>query len=197
MNSANSSTKLDKPQTHSRPAVFLDRDGVIVVPEFREGRSYAPRSLESFKLFPDAQSSVQRLADAGLLVVVVTNQPDVGAGLVSLTTVQAMHTQLARDLPIHSIKVCLHTRAENCICRKPRPGMLIDAADELGIDLASSFMVGDRESDILAGKTVGCTTIFIDLGYTSEPMPAHPDYNVRNLTEAVEIILGHAKLCSS
>ncbi|HZP76284.1 MAG TPA: HAD family hydrolase [Pseudolabrys sp.] len=174
----------------SQRAVFLDRDGVIVVPEFRDGRSYAPKTLDKFKLYPDAKRNVERLMQSGFLVVVVTNQPDVGAGLIPRSTVETMHEQLMQELQVHAIKSCTHTRADNCTCRKPSPGMLVEAANDLGIDLAKSFMVGDRDSDVAAGKAAGCTTIFIDLGYTGEPSPVDPDYKVHDLTEATNCILG-------
>lgn len=176
----------------SRKAVFLDRDGVVVIPEFRNGRSYAPHTLEDFKLYPEARASLQRLTQAGFLLIVVTNQPDVGTGLISLSTIQAMHEKMARELPIAAIKTCQHTQAQNCLCRKPKPGMIVEAARELNIDFARSFMVGDRCSDVEAGRAAGCTTIFIDLDYVGEPAPLDPDYTVRSIAEATERILAHA-----
>lgn len=175
-----------------RKAVFLDRDGVIVIPEFLNGRSYAPRTLEDFKLYPEACANLQRLMQAGFLLIVVTNQPDVGTGLILLSTIQAMHEKLARELPIAAIKSCQHTQAQNCLCRKPKPGMILEAARELNVDLARSFMVGDRASDVEAGRAAGCTTIFIDLGYIGELVPLSPDYTVRSITEATQCILTHA-----
>ncbi len=171
-----------------RPAVFLDRDGVIVIPEFRGRRSFAPRRLADFKLYPDAAPSLSRLKQEGFLLAVVTNQPDVGRGLVPRSEVEAMHRILLRELPIDSLKVCFHGQEGQCDCRKPKPGMLLAAAAELGIDLAKSFMVGDRRSDVAAGRAAGCTTIFIDLGY-DEPAPDAPDHVVHSVSEAAEIIL--------
>ena len=86
-----------------RPAVFLDRDGVIVVPEFRDGRSFAPRRLEDFRLYPDAAASLQKLKQAGFLLAVVTNQPDVGDGLIAHSEVDAMHEIMARELPLDAV----------------------------------------------------------------------------------------------
>jgi D-glycero-D-manno-heptose 1,7-bisphosphate phosphatase len=169
-------------------AVFLDRDGVIVVPEFRDRRSFAPRRLEDFRLYPEAAASLRRLKRSGFLLAVVTNQPDVGNGLVSRSEVDAMHAILMRELPVDVIKTCFHRREDDCACRKPRPGMLIAVADELGIDLTRSFMIGDRGSDIDAGRAAGCATVFIDLGY-AEPAPASPDYVVCSLAEAADVII--------
>ena len=111
-----------------RPAVFLDRDGVIVVPHFRDGRSFAPRRLEDFRLYPEAAASLQRLKRAGFLLAVVTNQPDVGNGLIPHSEVDAMHEIMTRELPLDAVKACFHGQAEHCNCRKPKPGMVLDAA---------------------------------------------------------------------
>jgi D-glycero-D-manno-heptose 1,7-bisphosphate phosphatase len=171
-------------------AVFLDRDGVLVVPEMRDGRSFAPRSLEAFSLYPDAAASLARLKAAGYLLVVVTNQPDVGNGLVSAAVVNEMHRRMAQALPIDRIEMCPHSQSEACDCRKPRPGMLVNAARHCGIDLLGSVMVGDRSSDVEAGRAAGCKTVFIDLDYASELKPAAPDFTVRSIAEAADVILG-------
>jgi transaldolase len=171
-------------------AVFLDRDGVLVVPEMRDGRSFAPRSLADYHFYPEAKPALDRLKSAGFMLVVVSNQPDVGKGLISQATLDDMNRRLARELPVDRIEVCTHQSADRCDCRKPKPGMLLAAAQACGIDLAASYMVGDRASDVEAGKAAGCRTIFIDLGYTSEPRPQSPDHSVRSVAEAADIILG-------
>lgn len=127
-----------------RRAVFLDRDGVLVVPEVRGGRSFAPQRLEDLHLYPEAKAALDRLQDSGYLLVVVTNQPDVGKGLISRSTMDEMHKRLLQELPIDRIEVCCHIQTEGCTCRKPKPGMLFKAAYECGIDLKNSFMVGDE-----------------------------------------------------
>jgi D-glycero-D-manno-heptose 1,7-bisphosphate phosphatase len=169
-------------------AVFLDRDGVLVVPEFRDGRSFAPRRVADFRLYDDAAASVARLKAAGFKLVVVTNQPDVGDGLVELSVVEEMHRILAAELAVDAIEACCHGHHEVCDCRKPKPGMLRRAAERFGIDCHRSFMVGDRGSDVAAGRAVGCTAILIDLGYTGVDLGA-PDYKVASLKHAVDIIL--------
>src|SRR6185369_17384778 len=150
--------------TRTKHAVFLDRDGVLVVPEMRDGRGYAPRSMEAFAIYPHAAESLARLKDAGYLLVVVTNQPDIGNGLVSVDVVTEMHRLMAHALPIDRIEMCPHSQSEACGCRKPKPDMLINAARHCGIDLAGSVMVGDRSSDIEAGRAAGCRTVRIDHG---------------------------------
>lgn len=170
-----------------RPAVFLDRDGVLVIPEFRHRRSYAPTSLDRFRLYDSAAVHLRRLKNAGYALVVVTNQPDVGRGVIAPEVLDEMHRRLAAELPVDLIQTCIHDRNDGCDCRKPKPGMLLAAADKLGIDLAASIMVGDRASDIEAGCAAGCRTIFIDLQY-SEPKPAKYSLAVRSLGEAVDAV---------
>jgi len=172
-----------------RRAVFLDRDGVLVVPEVRGGRSFAPQRLEDLRLYPEAKAALDRLQDSGYLLVVVTNQPDVGKGLISRFTMEQMHKRLLQELPIDRIEVCCHIQTEDCTCRKPKPGMLLKAGYECGIDLKNSFMVGDRATDVEAGLAVGCTTIFIDLDYAAEKKPQSFSHRARSIAEAVDIIL--------
>ncbi|MGO9768532.1 MAG: D-glycero-alpha-D-manno-heptose-1,7-bisphosphate 7-phosphatase [Roseiarcus sp.] len=169
-------------------AVFLDRDGVLVVPRFRDGRSFAPRTLAQFAIYEDAPRCVRQLKDAGFKLVVVSNQPDVGAGLVSREVVEEMNVRLCRLMPLDAIKVCYHTKEQRCACRKPLPGLLLEAAAEMGIDLSASIMVGDRASDIEAGAMAGCRTAFVDLGYTAEARPANPDKVAASLGEATDWI---------
>jgi len=169
-------------------AVFLDRDGVLVVPEFRDGRSFAPRRLADFRLYDQADYWLARMKDAGFRLVVVTNQPDVGSGLVELTVVEEMHRRLAEALPVDAIEACYHQRGDGCDCRKPKPGMLQRAAERLSLNCARSFMIGDRAGDVAAGRAAGCTTIFIDLGYVDE-RPERPDFTVSSLGEAAQIVL--------
>lgn len=170
-------------------AIFLDRDGVLVVPHFREGRSFAVRSLKEFRLYPESYEALSLLKKAGFILIVVTNQPDIGAKIIAQDTVDQMHTILARDLPIDHISVCPHTKEQSCRCRKPLPGLLNKAATDLGIDLARSYMVGDRASDVEAGQRVGCQTIFIDLGYTSEVKPISASFSCKNVLDAAHWII--------
>jgi D-glycero-D-manno-heptose 1,7-bisphosphate phosphatase len=175
-------------------AVFLDRDGVLNQTEILDGKPYAPRDIASFELLPETIPAIRVLHKAGLILVVVTNQPDVGNGTISKMTVEAMHELLYKMLPIDLIKVCYHSQKDDCMCRKPRSGMLLEASRELDINLKKSFMVGDRWSDIVAGRSQGCYTIFIDRGY-SESLKELPDTTVASLSEAADIILTRLKNC--
>ena len=171
----------------TQPAVFLDRDGVINRAEVRNGVPHPPQSLEGFELLTGAVSAVHRLRDAGFAVVIVTNQPDVARGDQCRAVVESMNEVVREALEPNSIMVCYHDETVGCECRKPAPGMLLAAANELGLDLARSFMVGDRWRDIDAGRRAGCQTVFVDRGY-EERQPEAPDAVVTNITEAVDWI---------
>ena len=168
-----------------RRAVFLDRDGVLTIPVFRDGRSYAARTLEEFRLYPDAKDAVRRLKKEDFLVIVVTNQPDVTTGKLPERTLEEMHARLMRGVPVDDIEVSIATRDAPDDRRKPATGMLRDAAIKWDIDLNSSYMVGDRASDVTCGVCAGCRTVFIDLGYTAETPPTEQNATVANLAEAV------------
>ncbi|MDC0541028.1 HAD family hydrolase [Paracoccaceae bacterium] len=170
-------------------AVFFDRDGVLVLPEFKDGRSFAPIRFEDFEIYPEALDSLNAIKWAGFISVIVTNQPDVGKGIIAPSELDKMHEKLMCELPIDLIEVCPHTKEANCDCRKPKPGMLINAALKLGIALEKSYMIGDRIGDIAAGKAAGCKTIFIDLEYEAEPKPLNQDYTVASVSSAVACIL--------
>ena len=180
-----------EPRYGPRPAVFLDRDGVLVIPEIRNGRTYAPITTETFRLYDSAAQNLERLRGSGYLLVVVTNQPDVGRGIIAPEVLEAMHRRLIAELPLDMIRTCVHDGKDGCACRKPKPGMLLAAAKLLNIELGASFMVGDRASDVEAGCMAGCRTVFIDHGYL-EPKPAQCTFWVRSLGEAVDAMLNFA-----
>ena len=172
----------------ARRAVFLDRDGVINRPVVRLGKPYPPADLSSFEFYPDAPAACRLLKTGGLLLVVVTNQPDVGRGIQSRDVVEAMHRTLQQALPIDRIEVCFDPDDVTAGgCYKPAPGMLLRAAEALGIDLRRSYMVGDRWRDVDCGRAAGCTTIFIDRGYL-ERLRSAADFTVSGLLEAAELI---------
>ena len=177
-------------QRTGKAAVFFDRDGVLAIPEIRDGRSFAVRRLEDFAIYAEVQESVWRVKALGAIVVVVTNQPDVGNGLVGRDIVEGMHHRLRLMVPIDAVYACYHTRADNCGCRKPKPGMLLAASNDLGIDLSRSVMVGDRATDVAAGHAAGCRAILIARGECDEHAPA-ADWVAANLTEAVGHICAH------
>ena len=172
-----------------RRAVFLDRDGVINRPVVRDGKPFPPVTVDEFELLPGVVQACARLRAAGYLIVVATNQPDVGRGTLAREIVEAMHEKMASLIALDRVEVCYDPgQGIPSEFRKPAPGMLLRAAAEMGIDLATSWMVGDRWRDIDCGVRAGCRTIFIDWGY-DEQLRAQPDFRVSSLPEAVSAIL--------
>jgi D-glycero-D-manno-heptose 1,7-bisphosphate phosphatase len=169
-------------------AVFLDRDGVLNRAYVRDGKSYPPGTLEQLEVLPGVAEALRKLRAAGFLNVVVTNQPDVATGRQRIEVVEAMHARLLQELPIDAVKVCYHSDADGCACRKPKPGMLLEAAAEFGIRLSDSCMVGDRWRDVAAAQAAGCKAYFVDYGY-SEKRPDKPYVAVKSLSEAAGLIL--------
>ena len=174
--------------SESNRAVFLDRDGVINANIVRDRRPFAPTTLEEFHFLPGVDTAIRRLKDAGFVIVVVTNQPDVPNGITPRETVEAMHARVRTHLAVDDIEACFHTDRENCTCRKPKPGMLLTAAAKHGIDTKRSWMVGDRWRDVDAGRSAGCSTVFIDYGFIQE-QPVKADKIVSSLAEATGYIL--------
>jgi len=160
----------------------------------RAGKPYPPTTLAEFEILPEVPAALAKLKAAGYLLIVATNQPDVGRGTLKQDTVESIHTHLLAQLPVDRVEVCYHPGQgfSNCDCRKPKPGMLLRAARELGIDLARSWMVGDRWRDVDCGHAAGCRTIFIDYGY-DEKLRQKPDFSARHLGEAADIILREQK----
>jgi len=173
-------------------AVFLDRDGVINRALERDGKPYPPTSLAEFEILAEVPAACAKLKAAGFLLIVATNQPDVGRGTLAKEVVEKIHGHMTAKLPIDRVEVCYHAGKglSNCDCRKPQPGMLLNAAKELDINLKQSWMVGDRWRDVDCGHAAGCKTIFIDRGYAEE-LKQKPDFSARHLAEAADIILTH------
>jgi D-glycero-D-manno-heptose 1,7-bisphosphate phosphatase len=172
---------------HIRRAVFLDRDGVINRAIVRNGRPYPPLNLSALEILPGVSEALHFLHEAGWLLIVVSNQPDVARGTAKLADVEAINQHLQKCLPIDEFRICYHDSIDMCNCRKPLPGALLSAAITHGIDLASSYMIGDRWRDTEAGERAGCKTIFLDYGY-DEKQPEKYSHRVRSLAEAVDII---------
>jgi len=169
----------------SRRAVFLDRDGVLNRAIVREGKPYPPGSLAELEIIPAARDCLLQLKRLGLLLLVVTNQPDVARGTQSPAVVEQIHEALRASLPIDDFLVCFHDDRDNCACRKPRPGLLIEAASKYGLDLPECYVIGDRWRDMDAGHAARCATILIDCGYDERGPSAEPDARVSSLREAV------------
>jgi D-glycero-D-manno-heptose 1,7-bisphosphate phosphatase len=169
-------------------AVFLDRDGVINAAVVRDGKPYPPARAEDVEILPGVAGALADLSRAGYVLVVVTNQPDVARGTQTRAAVDAIHARLQAELPIDAIRACLHVDEDRCACRKPAPGLLLDAARELDLDLGASVMVGDRWRDIEAGRAAGCRTVFLNYHY-AERQPTGFDVELSSLAEASAWIL--------
>jgi D-glycero-D-manno-heptose 1,7-bisphosphate phosphatase len=172
-------------------AVFLDRDGVLNRAEVRDGSPFPPSRPEDVVILPGVADACRRLADAGWLLVVVTNQPDIARGTCTREQVDAINDVVVAGLPVTEVVVCPHDDADGCACRKPFPGMLIDAAARWNIDLGASVMVGDRWRDIEAGRQAGVRTVLIDYGYR-EGVRSAPDHTVADLAAVADLLVGPA-----
>jgi D-glycero-D-manno-heptose 1,7-bisphosphate phosphatase len=177
------------PLPIGRRAAFLDRDGVLNRAIVRDGLPYPPQSLAEMEMAPGAADLLARLRNAGFLLLVVTNQPDVARGRQVRETVEAMHAAMAAHMPVDDFLVCFHDDRDACPCRKPKPGLLLTGAERYGISLAASYMVGDRWRDIDAGAAAGCRTVFLDFHYAERGPTSPANATVSSLAEAVDWIL--------
>lgn len=174
-------------------AVFLDRDGTLA-----EDVGYCRRP-EDFWLFPYAAKAVAQLNRLGHKVIVVTNQSGIARGFLSEDDLAAIHDKMYRALAaggatVDALYYCPHHPDNGCQCRKPAPGLLLRAAEVMGLDLAKSYVVGDREADVLLGRAVGCRTILVETGPTPFPENgAPPNYRAPTLLEAVNWIAAQAQ----
>lgn len=171
-----------------RPAVFLDRDGVLNRTIVYNGVPHPPASAEAIELLEGVPEALALLARHGLLLIGITNQPDVARGTQTRTAVERINQCLIEQLPLAAIYTCYHDTADGCDCRKPRPGLLIQASQARQIDLGASFMVGDRWSDVAAGQAAGCRTFLIDVPY-NQRQRCTPDYVVADLLAAAQQIV--------
>jgi D-glycero-D-manno-heptose 1,7-bisphosphate phosphatase len=171
-----------------RAAVFLDRDGVINQVIVRDGVPYPPAGVDECELLPGVCEACRMLQRTGYLLIVVTNQPDVVRGRQSREGVEGINAWARRTLPIHDVLTCYHDDADRCTCRKPKPGLLLQAADRWAVDLHRSVMIGDRWSDVQAGRAAGCTSFLIEREYSCRER-CQPDHIVADLLAAAQIIL--------
>ena len=169
-------------------AVFLDRDGVLNEAVVREGKPFAPNRLADFHIYPAAAAALARLKAAGFLLIVVTNQPDVARGEVKKEAVDEIDATLRAALPLDDLFVCWDDNKDSP-CRKPNPGMVLDAAAKYGIDLSASFLVGDRWRDIDCGANAGVRTVLVDRHWQERGPDHPPNFRVLGIAEAADRIL--------
>ena len=166
-------------------AIFLDRDGVINKVLFRDGLPVSPRSIEELVLNDGIREAVSEFRKHGFKIIVITNQPDIARRKVPVEALDGMTRQMKQELPIDDVFMCLHDDGDECSCRKPKPGLLLQAAQKWDIYLPESFFIGDTWKDVEAGRSAGCKTVLLDASYNQE---VAPDLRVKSLSEAVEMI---------
>jgi D-glycero-D-manno-heptose 1,7-bisphosphate phosphatase len=172
----------------ARRCLFLDRDGVVNESVVRAGKPYPPAHWSEIRYIPGIHQLCEQAREAGWLVIIATNQPDVGRGTMSRATVEDIHARMLSELALDDLEVCYDPgQGVPSDFRKPAPGMLLRAAEKHGIDLRDSFMVGDRWRDVSCGRAAGCRTIFIDYCY-DEALREVPDFTVNSLTEAAAVL---------
>jgi D-glycero-D-manno-heptose 1,7-bisphosphate phosphatase len=179
-------------------AVFLDRDGVVN--ENVDG-DYV-RDWDGFRFFPGALDAIARLTRAGWPIVIVTNQQGVGKGLMRAADVDAIHARMLAEIraaggDVAAVRYCPHLASDGCACRKPKAGLLIDAAADFGFDLARSVFVGDAESDVHAARAAGCRAVLVRTGRGQAAVAALSARGgldevlvAADLPAAVELLLG-------
>lgn len=175
-------------EINSDKAVFLDRDGVINRSITKSGKPVAPQNLSELFILPGVVKSIKAMHEANLTTIVVTNQPDVAKGIMSIDQVYEINHMISQATGITHFYICTHDEEENCSCRKPKPGLILDSSQELGVNPSGSYLIGDRWRDIEAGQEVGCQCFFIDYSY-KEKRPRKPFTRVESLLEATEHIL--------
>jgi D-glycero-D-manno-heptose 1,7-bisphosphate phosphatase len=170
-----------------KQAVFFDRDGVINKVILRNGKPFSPRKFEEFELSDGIKEILEKLKRKDFINIIITNQPDLTRHLVQQKELQKMHDLIRAKLPVDDIFVCPHDDGDNCNCRKPKPGMLLEAAEKWDIDLSNSFLIGDQWKDMEAGKAAGCVTIVLDYVYNQD---VKADARIWDLWEALDVIAG-------
>lgn len=171
-----------------RRAVFLDRDGVINRAYVVDGVPVPPKRVSDVEILTGVKEAIKLFHQRHLVVVVVTNQPDVARGTITRESVDLIHSYLRDELGLEHFFTCFHDDPSGCDCRKPKSGLIVRAAQELELDLYASFMIGDRWRDIAAGQAADCKCYFIDYGY-EEKSPILPYTKVSSLIEAARLIL--------
>ena len=168
--------------------LFLDRDGVINVK--LEGKYV--QNFSEFEFISGSLSAISKLSQLFFRIIIITNQQGIGKGIMTQFDLNTLHFKMQQKIEdyggrIDKIYYCPHLESDNCLCRKPKPGMILEAKKKYKIDLNSSFLIGDRFTDIQAAKNTGCKSIFIDRNY-NEKKPIFQEANVKNILSAVNFI---------
>ena len=167
--------------------VFLDRDGVVNQSIIINKKPYSPRNKSEFKFLPNISNLINKIIEYNFYIIIITNQPDIATGHIDEDLLKYFHDKIRKKIPVTDIFVCKHLASQNCLCRKPKPGLILEAAKKYNINLKKSYFIGDRWKDINASNEVGCHSIFIDYGYR-EKLKTKPKNHVKSMTEACDVI---------
>lgn len=183
--------------TRGRPAVFLDRDGVLNEVRLVGGAAATPRGVDELRIVPTARPQLERLRSRGFLLLVVSNQPDVARGDLSPATLEQMNAALRQALPVDAVYCCPHDTSDACLCRKPKPGLIKAGAQEWGVDLSRSCLVGDRWVDIAAASASGIDGLLLSRPWSwdatsigNPPTGLVPRFSGASLEDCVDFIMG-------
>ena len=168
-------------------AIFFDRDGVLIQAPVIDGK---PKSIENVSdiIFIVEESLIIKLRDLGFYLIAITNQPDISRKKIKPEFVEKINNLIKTKYYLDDFYVCPHSDQDNCECRKPKNGLILDAAKDYNLDLSSCFMIGDRWRDIAAAEISGCKSIYIDYSY-NEQKPYKQDYTVKCPSSAIKKIL--------
>jgi D-glycero-D-manno-heptose 1,7-bisphosphate phosphatase len=169
-----------------KPGVFIERDGVLNKMRMNGDHPLVPLTATEFEINPEALSLLKRLKAAGLILIATTNQPGLSQGQLSRRELDRMHDLLRRSLPLDDIYTCPHAEADRCPCRKPKPGLMLEARFKWHLDLERSFVISDKWYDASAARSVGCTSLILKSPWVGS---VHHDFLMPNLPAAVDKIL--------
>lgn len=161
-----------------KKAVFVERDGILNEVQAGPKHPIIPLTLEEFKINPKAKAPLRTLKDAGFVIIVTTNQPGLTRGYQSRRELDLMHDLIRRSFPIDDLFLCGHDEADHCPCRKPRPGLMIEAAFKWHLNLDHSFVISDKWQDAEAARTAGCTSLLLKSPWIGQ---GHHDFVLPNL----------------
>ena len=170
-----------------RRAIFLDRDGTLNKAFIKNGLPFSPSSFNEFEILPGVKESILKLKKLNFVCLLITNQPDVSRGKIKKKAVIQMNNFLKSEIKLDDIFVCYHDDHDNCECRKPKPGLLLNAKKKWNINLNKSYMIGDRWKDVQAGINAGCKTVFINNNY-KETKEVKANFITDSLLNAVYIL---------
>jgi D-glycero-D-manno-heptose 1,7-bisphosphate phosphatase len=169
-----------------KQAVFIERDGVLNAAKVEKQQQVTPLTLEEFRLYEDAAPLLRSLKAAGLLLIVTTNQPGLSRGYQSRRELDRMHERLRKVFPLDDILVCPHDETDRCPCRKPKPGLLTEAAFKWHLNLDRSFVISDKWQDAEAARIAGCTSLLLQSPWVGK---VHRDFLLPDLAAIVDKIL--------